>query len=96
MLTEYAVIMFYIVFIGMLTFFVGLGAESILQNVPEKPTFPTSSPDPLTFLLFVFANIGYYLKILAITSVAYPFLGVFLFAFSVVILYIILKLVRGS
>jgi hypothetical protein len=92
----YSLLISYMVFIGFLTFMVGLGAPQLLENVPAQPAYPTNSPSVLAYFGWVLVNIGWFLTILGITSVQYPLLGIFISAMSVAVFYMIIRLIRGG
>ena len=50
----------------------------------------------VSWLAYVFSSIWYFFIIIGMTSVAYPLLGAILLGYSLVVLYVILKLIRGN
>jgi len=93
--SPYGVLIFYMIFISTLTYLVGLGAPTLLGNIPTKPPYP-EAPNVLTILGWGIFNIGWFISILAITSLTYPALGIFITAISVAVFYMITRLARGG
>ena len=92
----YDLLIFYMIFIGFLTFIVGLGAPTLLENVPAQPTYPTGTPNVLEYLGWGLFNVGWFVTLLGITAVTYPFLGIFLTAFTIAVFYMIIRTIRGG
>lgn len=86
----------YLIFIFTVVFLTSLGAPSIVENAPDAPTMPTTSPTILDYLVFVFDNIAYFFTLMFISS-TYAVLGTVLFLpFGILILWDILHLIRGG
>jgi hypothetical protein len=94
--SAYGLLIFYMIFIGFLTFIVGMGAPQLLGNVPKQPAYPTYAPTGLEYIGWALFNIGWFITLLGITATTYPILGIFIGAMSVAIFYMVIRLVRGG
>ena len=94
--SEYKVIASYVIFLSVLGLFVSLGAKQILTNPPAAPTAPEAPNNVLDALFWVGNNVGYFFSLMIVTSIEYPFLAVITTAYTVVFIYMMLRLIRGG
>jgi hypothetical protein len=97
--SEYTVIVSYILFMGLLSAFVGWGAPSIITGFNEtapQPPVPTGSWNPIADLVYITDNIGYLFSIMWGVSTTYPLLGILVLAYSGAFAYMMLRLIRGG
>jgi hypothetical protein len=92
---EYSIILGYVVFVGFLALLVGYAGESLFENAPSAPVFPTEATS-WDYLLFPLSNLAYFFGLMGLTAITYPILGIVLFGYSIVFLYIVMGLIRGG
>ena len=84
----YSLFMFFIVTIG------GMAGATIVKNAPPPPTIP-SEPTLLDYLVWWVSNIGYFFKLMTVSSDYLLFGSLILAPFLVALIYIIVEVVRG-
>ena len=93
--SEFGILFGYVLFIGLLGLFADWGSGYILNNAPVRPAAPPNGCW-VCFLTFPVFQLAYFILLVGVTAIAYPWLGALLTAYSVVVLYMIIRIFRGG
>ncbi len=87
-------ILFYSTFLFFIMQISAMAGADIVQNAPTTPTM-SGTPNVVTYLVWVFANMGYFFSLMAVSSEFFLF-GVFILTpFIIGMVWTILELARG-
>lgn len=95
MVTKLEFILFYSLFLGFVVQMSALAGANIVKDAPPPPTIPPE-PTIIDYIVYPIKNIGYFFRLMAVSSDFLLFGALLLSPFLVGLIWTIIELVRGT
>jgi hypothetical protein len=94
MITKLEFVLFYSLFMFFIITISSMAGATIVKNAPPPPTIP-SEPTLIDYLIWWVNNIGYFFKLMSVSSDYLLFGALILTPFLITLIYLIIEVVRG-